>query len=355
MTSVCNTNMRPLWCQKNESIGKMKTKKRVLCLLSIWMCTLGAAFANGAPEERAPGERKGDAIITIFSDAHSGFGTVNHDRGFNLDRAYIGYQYALPHGLQLKAVLDFGQSKDVNDYQRIGYVKNAQITWKQNGWTLNAGLITTTQFKVQEDFWGKRYVMKSFQDEYKFGSSADLGVSVAYKFNKVVSADVIVANGEGYKKVQVKDGLQYGAGVTLTPVEGLTVRAYGSYNESVEEGEKGITNLAAFVGYKHTAFSVAAEYNYQTNMKYVPDCDQDGFSVYASAQLSKKISLFGRWDLLSSEKDWNKDADGMAGMVGAEFKLGKYIKLAPNFRLWSPKTEGGKTASYVYLNASFAI
>lgn len=51
----------------------------------------------------------------------------------------------------------------------------------------------------------------------------------------------------------------------------------------------------------------------------------------------------------------NKDADGMAGMVGAEFKLGKYIKLAPNFRLWSPKTEGGKTASYVYLNASFAI
>lgn len=42
--------------------------------------------------------------------------------------------------------------------------------------------------------------MKSFQDEYKFGSSADLGVSVAYKFNKVVSADVIVANGEGYKK-----------------------------------------------------------------------------------------------------------------------------------------------------------
>ena len=100
MTSVCNTNMRPLWCQKNESIGKMKTKKRVLCLLSIWMCTVGAAFADGAPEERAPGEKRGDAIITIFSDAHSGFGSVNDDRGFNLDRAYIGYQYALPHGLQ---------------------------------------------------------------------------------------------------------------------------------------------------------------------------------------------------------------------------------------------------------------
>lgn len=59
--------------------------------------------------------------------------------------------------------------------------------------------------------------------------------------------------------------------------------------------------------------------------------------------------------MLSSKNDWNKDADGMAGMLGAEFKLGKYVKLAPNVRLWSPKAEGGKLSSYVYLNASFAI
>lgn len=66
MTSVCNTNMRPLWCQKNESIGKMKTKKRVLCLLSIWMCTMGAAFADGAPEERAPGEKQEMPSLPYF-------------------------------------------------------------------------------------------------------------------------------------------------------------------------------------------------------------------------------------------------------------------------------------------------
>ena len=100
-------------------------------------------------------------------------------------------------------------------------LKMPRLPGSGNGWTLNAGLITTTQFKVQEDFWGKRYVMKSFQDEYKFGSSADLGGFGSLQFNKVVSADVILANGEGYKKVQVKDGLQYGAGVTLTPVKSL--------------------------------------------------------------------------------------------------------------------------------------
>ena len=56
----------------------------------------------------------------------------NDDRGFNLESClyWLSGMLCLT-GLQLKAVLDFGQSKDVNDHQRIGYVKNAQITWKQ--------------------------------------------------------------------------------------------------------------------------------------------------------------------------------------------------------------------------------
>lgn len=66
MTSVCNTNMRPLWCQKNESIGKMKTKKRVLCLLSIWVCTMGTAFADGVSEGRASGEEKEMPLLRYF-------------------------------------------------------------------------------------------------------------------------------------------------------------------------------------------------------------------------------------------------------------------------------------------------
>ena len=155
------------------NVMKLIIMGMVGCLLSV------PALAENNEVQSKDDQKKGSAIITIFSDFHTGFGNVNDDRGFDLDRAYIGYQYNLPHGLQLKAVMDFGQSDDVGDYQRIGYVKNAMISWKSGKWTLNAGLISTTQFKLQEDFWGKRYVMKSFQDEYKFGSSADLAVSAA--------------------------------------------------------------------------------------------------------------------------------------------------------------------------------
>lgn len=328
-------------------------KKGIICSILISSMVLPVSAQGTSKNESS--QPKGKAIITIFSDLHSGFGSVNDDRGFNLDRAYLGYQYDISPNLQIKAIADFGQSKQVNDYQRIGYIKNALISWKHNKWTVNAGLISTTQFKLQEDFWGKRYVMKSFQDEYKFGSSADLGINAAYRFNKHISADIIVVNGEGYKKVQVKDGLQYGAGITLSPVKGLTIRAYGSYNEATEKEDKGKANIATFAGYKNDAFSLAAEYNYQTNTDFVDKHNQSGVSVYTQVRLGKSVEAFGRWDYLGSKDKWNEADDGMQGMAGVEFKIGKHIKIAPNVRIWDPRKSGDANQYYAYLNASFVL
>ena len=100
-------------------------------------------------QELGKEESKGNAIIQVFANAHTGFGTNNDDRGFELDRSYVGYQYSLGKGLSVKAVLDVGQSSDVDDYHHLVYVKHAQATWKTGNLTLDGGLISTTQFKVQ--------------------------------------------------------------------------------------------------------------------------------------------------------------------------------------------------------------
>ena len=176
---------------------------------------------NAQAQDAATVEPKDKAIVQVFSNFHAGFGEQNNDMGFELDRSYLGYEYKLADGLTVKGVMDIGKSKSVDDYHRIAYIKNAQVSWKKGNLTLNGGLISTTQFNFQEKFWGYRYIMKSFQDQYKFGNSADLGISVAYKFADWVSADAIIVNGEGYKKIQVNDGLNYGLGVTLTPVKGF--------------------------------------------------------------------------------------------------------------------------------------
>lgn len=104
---------------------------------------------------------KGYAIITIFSNYHTGFGNVNNKRGFELERAYISYQYKISNNLKIKAIVDFGQSKDVEDLNKIGFIKNAMIEWEYGKLSLKGGLIGTTQFKHQESFWGKRYLMNS--------------------------------------------------------------------------------------------------------------------------------------------------------------------------------------------------
>ena len=300
-------------------------------------------------------EPKGKAIVQVFGNFHTDFGAENDDRGFNLERSYLGYEYKLKKGLSIKGVMDIGKSSDVSDYQRIAYIKNAIVSWETGNLTLNGGLISTTQFNFQEKFWGYRYIMKSFQDQYKFGSSADLGISVAYKFSDWVSADAIIVNGEGYKKVQVNDGLNYGLGVTLTPIKGFQVRLYGGLNESCIEGKENIVNMAVFAGYKHDNITIGAEYNHMLNASYTEGKDQFGYSVFSSIKVAKNTEFYARFDDLYSNDDWNIAKDERTTILGAQFKLGKHVKIAPNFRMSMPKADGSKNAYSAYINCYFGF
>lgn len=328
-----------------------KSMKKYLILAGLLTCTGITVQAQDANHD-AP---KGKAILQVFGNFHTGFGAQNDDRGFDLERSYLGYEYKLGKGLSVKGVMDIGKSSDVSDNHRLAYIKNAMISWKTGKWTLNGGLISTTQFNFQEKFWGYRYVMKSFQDQYKFGSSADLGLSATYKFSDMLSADAIVVNGEGYKKVQKNDGLNYGLGMTLTPLEGFQLRVYGGLNESAEAGKKDIANFAAFAGYKHEKFTIGAEYNHMWNASNKKDADQYGYSIFGSVKISKDAELYARFDDLCSKNDWNKVKDEQAALLGAQFKLGKYVKVAPNFRMSMPKADGADHKYAAYVSCYFGI
>ena len=326
----------------------MKTK---VILAGILACIGITAQAQDAKVEWP----KGKAIVQVFGNFHSGFGETNNDRGFELERSYLGYEYKLVDGLSVKGVMDIGKSSDVSDYQRIAYIKNAMVSWKKGDFTLNGGLISTTQFNFQEKFWGYRYIMKSFQDEYKFGSSADLGLSASYKFADWVSADAIIVNGEGYKKIQKNDGLNYGLGLTLTPVKGFQVRLYGGLNESGQDGKSDVVNMAAFAGYKCDRFTIGAEYNHMLNASNTKGNDQFGYSAFASVKVAKNADIYARFDDLYSKNDWNISKDEQAAIIGAQFKLGKYVKVAPNFRMSMPKADGAKNEYSAYVNCYFGF
>lgn len=322
----------------------MKTK---VLLTSVLACMCLATQG----QETKPQEPKGKAIVQVFSNFNFG----KEQKAFELERTYLGYEHNFANGLSIKGVMDVGKSSNVEDYHRIAYIKNALVQWKKGNLTLNGGLISTTQFNFQEKFWGYRYIMKSFQDEYKFGSSADLGVSVAYKFGDWLSADAIIVNGEGYKKVQKEDGLNYGLGMTLTPLKGWQIRLYGAINEKTEKNQKNILNLSAFTGYKNERFSVGAEYSLIKNSSFKDKADQSGYSLFASIKLTDHTDLYARYDDLFSKDDWNIAKDENSAIIGAQFKVSKYVKIAPNFRINIPKTSGEDNVYMGYINCYFGL
>ena len=251
-------------------------------------------------------------------------------------------------------MMDIGKSSSVDDYHYVAYIKNAQVSWKHKGLTLAGGMISTTQFNMQEKFWGYRYIYKSFQDQYKFGSSADLGLMVAYKFADWVSADAIMTNGEGYKKIQGDLGFQYGLGLTFMPVDGLTLRLYGSLNDATAEGKSDVYNYAAFVGYKCDRFSLGGEFAMMQNTKNVLGDDKLGCSVYGSIKAHKIVDVYARYDWLNSLNSDYAKKDEMAVIAGLQVKLGKYVKVAPNFRMTMPRV-GGENRYMAYVSCYFGL
>lgn len=337
--------------RQDSTNSNQKSMKEKIILTHLLVCIGVGIHAQDTKTEKPEGK----AIVQVFSNLHTGFNEKSSDMGFELERSYLGYEHLFGKGLSAKGVLDVGQSKDVNDYHRIAYIKNAMVSWNKGNLTLNGGLIPTTQFDFQEKFWNYRYIMKSFQDQYSFGSSADLGLSIAYKFTDRISADAILVNGEGYKKVQVNNGLNYGLGLTLTPAKGFRLRLYGGLNESGMDGKANIVNMTAFAGYKNTEFTLGAEYSHMLNASYTKGNDLFGYSVFGFVRLAEYADLYARFDALHSKDDWNADKDGQTAILGVQLRVGRYVKIAPNLRMTTPKATGARNCYYAYVNCYFGL
>ena len=81
-------------------------------LIVVMLLGVGVVLNAQETQDTTKNEPKGKAIIQVFANAHTGFGADNDDRGFELDRSYLGYQYSFGKGLQMKAVMDIQLMKE---------------------------------------------------------------------------------------------------------------------------------------------------------------------------------------------------------------------------------------------------
>lgn len=317
-------------------------------------------------QEKEEFKPSGKVIVRSFFDYSQGFGEANKESGFDITRALLGYKYQLSPTLSGQVVIDGASGRTPANKLEV-YLRNAFLTWNDQGFNVNLGLTGLLQFKLQEDYWEHRYVLKSFQDLNKMGHSVDLGVTAQYTFNRYISADISLTNGAGYKDISKSESKRYAAGLNLSPLKGLVFRVYGDiYNESESLRDKlpegcesdnykyrNQYNLSLFSGYKNELISLGAEFNKMFNKGFIDSKNCYGYSFYSSVNLSPKWNVYARYDIMNSNtpsgyiEKWNS-LDGQLMIAGIEYQPIKQLKISPNLRNLNP--DRTKSEQYLFIN-----
>lgn len=190
-------------------------------------------------------------------------------------------------------------------------------------------------------------------DEYKYGSSADMGITGKYSFGDMVSVDATVSNGEGYKKVNVDNRFRYGMGLTFNPIKMLTLRAYADRYDSPHIDTldlKAQSTCALFAGIKTELISFGCEYNYMWNSKFANNSNLFGFSAYTNVAFNEKWQGFLRYD--NANKSVNGSANNVEQvyLIGVQFAPTKELKFAPNVEYSKEKDKDGLIGMAIHMS-----
>lgn len=318
-------------------------------------------------------EPKGKAIITLFEH----FGATNtsdgwNQNGFQMERAYFGYQVQFNQKWSSTVILDAAQSNGFNT-ERV-FLKNAFVKYNNKGLTLMGGVIPTVQGTLAEQCWGYRYVARSMYDLYGYGNTADLGAYAQYRFTDWFSADMSMLNGEGFRKLQLDDHYLYGAGLTFKPFEHFTFRVYGDLqchdldSTYVQDSAANLDttiytvarkNVQFFAGYDHKYFRIGAEYNLQFASDFYAGHTATGLSVYATGKVNPRMNIFARYDRGVSKDNsllataWKYGNNGQNVFFGVDYRINKYVSVAPAVQYHI--NHDNSTSLYAYLSGKISF
>ena len=330
--------------------------KKIKFILTIFIIFIGFEIYSQ--------QNKGKVSTRVYWNFNKDF-TKDAPRknAFEIKRAYFGYEYIINDNISSKVTFDVGKNSSGSDY--TAFLKIAQLDWKiKNNLKLSIGMIGNKQFKFQESIWGYRYMYKTFQDENKFGSSADLGVNAEIKLSDKINLNLFALNGEGYKNVQDDNGfIKIGGNLIYEFDNGFSAKIYYDSQPSIENFN--LVNTGYFIGYEKEKTRIGLEYNEMFNGKTYKDPSKDhslsGFSGYISQNLSKNATIFFRYDslgsnILSGSLDaWNSGKDGNLMILGFEHVVTKGFKINLNYRNYNYNDTSINNKSMVFINAEIKI
>ena len=306
--------------------------------------------------------QEGKPSVKVFSNFNYNLTTVEGEtafKEFEIKRAYLGYQYNFDDKLSAKITFDVG-ADDGSIY--TAFLKIAALNWKANDkLTLNFGQVGTKNFKFQEKSWGNRYVAKSVQDEHKWASSADAGLTADYKLSNKIIIDAQILNGEGHKSPQGTNGLlRGGVGISFTMNNRIAFRLHKDINPGkvtqasipedpiIGSASQHINTLA--IAYTGNNFDLGVEKANMMNALNMLDNRKDLLSVFGNYTLSEKYSFFVRYDNVTSKEDWDLANDGNYTVFGIARQMTKGVRLSFNIQSWTAAEENEEAERRLFTN-----
>jgi len=368
---------------------------------SILWAAQSATFAQGTVTGK---------IFADWYDNQSNLSTLDNTAarsGFDLTRAYFGYNYTIDSNFGAGVMLDVARinpatavtttttttgtvndssissthdtvkstststSTVTTDKRYDAFLKFAYLTWKNAlpYTTLTAGQIPYFAFDVQEAFWDHRYIYKTLMDQEGWESSADLGVKAVFSPDPMLKVTLGVTDGEGYSAPQDAYGDFKGAlGIQVNPIKELTVYLYGDFmqvgNGTAPAAHATQSTGSLFAGYNlPDVWKLGAEFDAQNNKGGVLNHTVSGVSVNGSVNIIKPLQIFGRFDMIGSAGNWNENSsnnqtasyDGRIAIGGIQYQPVKKVKLAADYQ-WTLDRASAKVADptagdVFYINA----
>ena len=305
-----------------------------------------------------------DGPVTLKPTSPS---TAYLSNAFLFRRAYFNYENKISDNLKFRFRLDADNTANVTGVSLTGtpvtgtslskddklrpFIKHLFLEYSNfliPKMVLNVGMIETLTFKPSEDRWGLRSVAKTFVDGYKditkkeiYATSADIGATLKYSFNKYFRMAAGYYNGGGYGHPENDQYKEIELQGQITPIPGLSVVGYYDYERRLP-----VASLPAETKPKGQTFKVDAYLEMVKNLvlggewiTYKNDLyqtggdkyDVGGYSVFGRYTIeADKFALFARYDDYMPN---SLDRDQDMSLIIAGFDWAPYHKswrLQPN-------------------------
>jgi hypothetical protein len=223
---------------------------------------------------------------------------------------------------------------------------------------LHAGAYTSPWAPFVEGLYGYRYIEKTTLDRLGFANTADWGLNATGKVgpNGLFGYSFSIVNGGGYKNPTRTKSPDYEGRISVVPIKWLTVGAgfYAGHLGQVNAGNQSFNYRTAMrwdgvVAVNVSGVRAGIEYFRANNFKTVnnlaasvygtsdvigttaaaPTADYaDGLSAFASYNINKDFSVFGRYDHAKLSKKVAKNLKDDYFNIGVAYKPLKTVDLA---------------------------